>query len=105
MINATGVIIHTNLGRAPLSDEALAAIQAVGGGYSTLEYDLEPGTRGYRDEHCARILAEVTGAEAALVVNNNAAAVLLALTALAQGREAIISRGQLIESRRVPHRM
>ncbi|WP_119065413.1 L-seryl-tRNA(Sec) selenium transferase [Aggregatilinea lenta] len=97
VINATGVIIHTNLGRAPLSDDALDAIRAVGGGYSTLEYDLEPGTRGKRDRHAERLLAEVTGAEAAMVVNNNAAGVLLALSALVQGREAIISRGQLVE--------
>lgn len=97
VINATGVIIHTNLGRAPLSDEALAAMRAVGGGYSTLEYDLEPGARGKRDRHIERLLADVTDAEAGMVVNNNAAAVLLALTALGQGRETIISRGQLIE--------
>ena len=97
VINATGVIVHTNLGRAPLSEAALAAVAGVGGGYSTLEYDLEPGMRGKRDTHVARILAAVTGAEAGLVVNNNAAGVLLALMAFAQGREAIISRGQLIE--------
>ncbi len=97
VINATGVIIHTNLGRAPLSDAALAAMHAVGAGYSTLEYDLEPGARGKRDRHIERLLADVTGAEAGMVVNNNASAVLLALTALAQGREAIISRSQLIE--------
>jgi len=97
VVNATGVIIHTNLGRAPLSTEALAAIHAVGSSYSTLEYDLEPGGRGKRDRHIERLLVDVTGAEAAMVVNNNASAVLLALTALAQGREAIISRGQLIE--------
>ncbi len=97
VINATGVIIHTNLGRAPLSAAAQEAVRAVGEGYSTLEYDLEPGTRGQRDRHIERILVEVTGAEAALVVNNNAAGVLLALTALVQGREAIISRGQLVE--------
>jgi L-seryl-tRNA(Ser) seleniumtransferase len=97
VINATGVIIHTNLGRAPLSDEALAAMRAVSGGYSTLEYELEPGTRGKRDRHIERILLDVTGAEAGMVVNNNASAVLLALLALAHGREVIISRGQLIE--------
>jgi L-seryl-tRNA(Ser) seleniumtransferase len=105
VINATGVIIHTNLGRAPLSDEALDAMRAVGGGYSTLEYDLEPGQRGKRDRHIERILTAVTGAEAGMVVNNNASGVLLALTALAQGREAIVSRGQLVEiggSFRVP---
>jgi L-seryl-tRNA(Ser) seleniumtransferase len=97
VINATGVIIHTNLGRAPLSEEAREAIRAVAEGYSTLEYELEPGIRGKRDRHIERILADVTGAEAGMVVNNNAAGVLLALTGLAQGREVVISRGQLIE--------
>lgn len=97
VINATGVIIHTNLGRAPLSKRAVRAMQAVAAGYSTLEYDLGPGQRGKRDAHAERIVCDVTGAEAALVVNNNAAAVLLILTALAQGREAILSRGQLVE--------
>jgi L-seryl-tRNA(Ser) seleniumtransferase len=97
VINATGVIIHTNLGRAPLSEEAREAIRAVAEGYSTLEYELEPGARGKRDHHIERILADVTGAEAGMVVNNNAAGVLLALTGLAQGREVVISRGQLIE--------
>lgn len=97
VINATGVIIHTNLGRAPLSGAALDALRGVGGGYSTLEYDLEPGQRGKRDRHIERILTDVTGAPAGMVVNNNASGVLLALIALAQGREAIISRGQLVE--------
>jgi len=97
VINATGVIIHTNLGRAPLSTDALQAILAVAGGYSTLEYELESGSRGKRDRHIEQILVEVTGAEAGMVVNNNASAVLLALTALAQNREVIISRGQLVE--------
>jgi L-seryl-tRNA(Ser) seleniumtransferase len=97
VINASGVIIHTNLGRAPLSDQALAAMRSVGGSYSTLEYDLEPGQRGQRDRHIERILTDVTGADAGMVVNNNASAVLLALSALANGREAIISRGELIE--------
>ncbi|MBN2469287.1 MAG: L-seryl-tRNA(Sec) selenium transferase [Anaerolineae bacterium] len=97
VINATGVIIHTNLGRAPLSERAINAIQGVAAGYSTLEYDLEPGQRGKRDVHAERIVCDVTGAEAALVVNNNAAAVMLALSAFALGREAIISRGQLVQ--------
>ena len=97
VINATGVIIHTNLGRAPLSKRAMDAIRAVAAGYSTLEYDLEPGKRGKRDVHPERILCEVTGAEAALVVNNNAAAVMLILMAFARGQEALISRGQLIQ--------
>jgi L-seryl-tRNA(Ser) seleniumtransferase len=97
VINATGVIIHTNLGRAPLSEEALSAMRAVSEGYSTLEYELEPGTRGKRDRHIEHILTDVTGAEAEMVVNNNAAAVLLALAGLAHGREVVISRGQLIE--------
>jgi L-seryl-tRNA(Ser) seleniumtransferase len=97
VINATGVIIHTNLGRAPLSSSARAAMDAVGRGYSTLEYDLEQGQRGQRTAHAERLLCELTGAESALVVNNNAGAVLLALTGLAQGRGAIVSRGQLVE--------
>lgn len=97
VINATGVIIHTNLGRAPLSEATLAAMEAVSRGYSTLEYDLEAGQRGHRTVHAERLLCELTGAEAALVVNNNAGAVLLALTGLAQGRGVIISRGQLVE--------
>ncbi len=97
VINATGVILHTNLGRAPLSTEALQAVQRVSLGYSNLEYDLEAGERGSRHSHVTQLLREVTGAEAALVVNNNAAAVLLALSTLAQGREVVISRGQLVE--------
>ncbi len=97
VLNATGVIIHTNLGRAPLSAEARAAMDAVAGGYSNLEYDLEAGERGSRYVHAEELLCRLTGAEAALVVNNNAAAVLLVLMALAQGREVIISRGQLVE--------
>ncbi len=97
VINATGVIINTNLGRAPLSQAALAAIQEAAGGYSNLEYDLEAGERGSRHAHVAALLCELTGAEAALVTNNNAAAVLLALSTLASGREVIISRGQLVE--------
>jgi L-seryl-tRNA(Ser) seleniumtransferase len=97
VINATGVIINTNLGRAPLSQEALQAVQEVAGGYSNLEYELESGQRGSRHTHVAALLCELTGAEAALVTNNNAAAVLLSLTVLAAGREVIISRGQLVE--------
>jgi L-seryl-tRNA(Ser) seleniumtransferase len=97
LINATGVLLHTNLGRAPLSGDALAAVHDVGSGYSNLEFDLAAGKRGSRYEHSAEMLVALTGAEAALVVNNNAAAVLLALAGLSRGREAIISRGELIE--------
>src|SRR5437868_10407838 len=96
-INATGVIIHTNLGRAPLAREALERVGTVAGGYSNLEYDLREGGRGSRQDHVAPILRRLTGAEAALVVNNNAAAVMLALAALAEGREVVVSRGELIE--------
>ncbi|MEZ4734920.1 MAG: L-seryl-tRNA(Sec) selenium transferase [Caldilineaceae bacterium] len=97
VINATGVIIHTNLGRAPLSEAACAAIAEVARGYSNLEYDLEAGERGSRHDHAHRLLAELTGAEDALVVNNNAAAVYLILAALCLGREVVISRSQLVE--------
>lgn len=97
VVNATGVIIHTNLGRAPASSAAIAAIMATAKGYSTLEYDLESGQRGSRTIHAERLITRITGAEAALIVNNNAAALLLMLTALCQGREIIISRGQLVE--------
>jgi L-seryl-tRNA(Ser) seleniumtransferase len=97
VINATGVLIHTNLGRAPLGDVQMDAIQKVGRGYSNLEFDLAIGKRGHRYEHSRRALATLTGAESALVVNNNAAAVLLTLSALCEGREVIISRGELIE--------
>lgn len=97
VINATGVIINTNLGRAPLSQEAIQAVQRVAGGYSNLEYDLTEGKRGSRHEHVTDLLRELTAAEAALVTNNNAAAVLLALSTLAASREVIISRGQLVE--------
>ena len=97
VINATGVIINTNLGRAPLSTEALQAVQQVAGGYSNLEYDLDSGERGSRYTHVTRLLCELTGAEDALVANNNAAAVLPALSALAMGQEVVISRGQLVE--------
>ena len=97
VINATGVVVHTNLGRAPLAFEALEAVDSVGSGYSNLEYELEPGARGSRQAHVEGLLCDLTGAEAALAVNNNAAAVLLALAALAGGREVVISRGQLVE--------
>ena len=97
VINATGVIIHTNLGRAPLSQDASAAVAALASGYSNLEYDLVTGSRGSRYDHAAALLVRLTGAEAGLVVNNNAAAVFLALSALFAGREVIISRGQLVE--------
>jgi len=97
VVNATGVIVHTNLGRAPLAEEALAQVVETARGYSNLELDLRDGTRGSRQDHVAAILRRLTGAEAALVVNNNAAAMLLALGALAEGREVIVSRGELIE--------
>jgi L-seryl-tRNA(Ser) seleniumtransferase len=97
VLNATGVIVHTNLGRAPLAPEALERVREVGGGWSNLEYDLDSGIRGSRQVHASTILRRLTGAEAALVVNNNAAAVLLALAALAEGREVLVSRGELIE--------
>ena len=97
VLNATGVIVHTNLGRAPLADEALARVHEVGRGYSNLELDLEDGQRGSRQDHLAPLLRHLTGAEAAIVVNNNAAAVLLALAALAEGREVVVSRGELLE--------
>jgi L-seryl-tRNA(Ser) seleniumtransferase len=96
-LNATGVVVHTNLGRAPLSPSALAAMQEVGAGYSNLEFDLEAGSRGSRHEHVSGLLRRLAGAEDALVVNNNAAAMLLALAGLAQGRDVIISRGELVE--------
>lgn len=97
VVNATGVIVHTNLGRAPLSDAARQAIEAVTRGYCNLEYDLEEGKRGSRYVHAVQLLRDVTGAEDALVVNNNAGAVFLALCVLAEGREVLISRGQLVE--------
>jgi L-seryl-tRNA(Ser) seleniumtransferase len=97
VINATGVIVHTNLGRAPLSPAARQAMDLIAAGYSNLEYDLEAGSRGSRYLHAEALLCRLTGAEAALVVNNNAGAVLLALAALAKGREVIVSRGQLVE--------
>ncbi len=97
VVNATGVIIHTNLGRAPLSRAARAAIDQVARGYSNLEFDLETGERGHRHTHLEHLLCQVTGAEAGFAVNNNASAVLLGLTALAQGREVVVSRGQAVE--------
>ncbi len=97
VINASGVILHTNLGRAPLSRESLAAIEEVSHGYANLEFELESGNRGSRTVHVEGLLCRLTGAEAALVVNNNAAAVLLGLTALARRKEVIVSRGQAVE--------
>jgi len=97
VINATGVIIHTNLGRAPLAEKALERVREVARGYSNLEYDVSAGARGSRQDHVAESLRRLTGAEGALVVNNNAAAVMLALAALAEGREVLVSRGELIE--------
>ena len=97
VINASGVILHTNLGRAPLAEAAVQAMVEVGAHYNTLEYDLERGARGGRLKHCEAALCALSGAEAALVVNNNAAALVLLLATLAQGRDVIISRGQLIE--------
>jgi L-seryl-tRNA(Ser) seleniumtransferase len=97
VINATGVVLHTNLGRAPLSHAAVAQITATTAGYSNLEYDTARGERGKRDVHAARLLAELVGAESAIVVNNNAAAVFLVLNSLAKAAEVIVSRGELIE--------
>jgi L-seryl-tRNA(Ser) seleniumtransferase len=97
VINATGVVIHTNLGRAPLAPAALERIARAGAGYSNLEYDLAAGGRGARDVHAEALLCRLLGVEAALVVNNNAAATLLLLAALASGREVVVSRGELVE--------
>jgi L-seryl-tRNA(Ser) seleniumtransferase len=105
LYNATGIVLHTNLGRAPLATAAIAAIGEVAGGYSNLEYDLDAGRRGSRYSHCVSQLRELTGAEDAIVVNNCAAALVLTLSALARGREVIVSRGELVEiggSFRVP---
>jgi L-seryl-tRNA(Ser) seleniumtransferase len=97
VINATGVVIHTNLGRAPLAEAAIERLTAIARGYSNLEYDLAAGGRGSRTVHAESLLTAITGAEAAIVVNNNAAATLLILTGLAAGREVVISRGELVE--------
>ena len=97
VLNATGVVLHTNLGRAPLAESALARVQAVAEGYANLELDLATGGRGSRQDHVAALVCELTGAEAAICVNNGAAALVLALAALAGGREIVVSRGQLVE--------
>src|SRR6266487_2435910 len=97
VINATGVILHTNLGRAPLGNEAIDAGREIGSGYSNLEYRMDEGRRGSRHEHAGSLLARAGGAGDALVVNNNAAAVLVSLAALARGREVVVSRGELVE--------
>jgi L-seryl-tRNA(Ser) seleniumtransferase len=97
VFNATGVIVHTNLGRAPLPDVALERVRALGVGYTNLEYDLGAGTRGRRDVHAEALLVRLTGAESAVVVNNCAGAMLLVLAALARGREVLVSRGELVE--------
>ena len=97
VINATGIVLHTNLGRAPLPAMALDAIASVASGYSNLEFDLDAGARGSRYTHCAALLRELTGAEDALVVNNCAAALVLALNTMCDGRDALLSRGELVE--------
>jgi len=97
VLNGTGVVLHTNLGRAPLSDEAAAAIGELATGYSNLEYDVEAGRRGDRYDHCAALLQRVVGAEDAVVVNNNAAAVVLIVNEFARGRDVLVSRGELVE--------
>ena len=96
VVNATGVIVHTNLGRAPLCHHALDNLTAIASGYSNLEYNLDTGARGSRTTHATALLEQLTGAESGIVVNNNAAAVLLVLAALADGREVIISRGEMV---------
>ena len=97
VINATGVVLHTNLGRSPLSDEAVGAMLQAAAGYTDLELDLSDGARGSRQSHVESLVCQITGAEAALVVNNNASAVLLGLSAIASGREVIVSRGEAVE--------
>lgn len=97
VINATGIPLHTNLGRAPLAEQAIAAVVQAARGYSTLEYDLTRGERGSRHDHVRELLREITGCEDAIAVNNNAAAVLLVLSALARGKEVVVARGQLVE--------
>jgi L-seryl-tRNA(Ser) seleniumtransferase len=97
LLNATGVVVHTNLGRAPLAPEAISRVQEAARGYSNLELDLADGTRGSRQDHLTALITRLTGAEASLVVNNNAAAILLALAALAEGRDVVVSRGELLE--------
>ena len=108
VINATGVVINTNLGRAPLSEETLRFLSELAAGYSNLEFDLDSGSRGSRNEHVEELLTHLTGAQAALVLNNNAGAVLLVLNTLAKGKEVVISRGELVEiggSFRIPEIM
>jgi L-seryl-tRNA(Ser) seleniumtransferase len=97
VINATGVVVHTNLGRAPLAEPAIERVAAMARGYSNLEYDVKTGARGSRTVHAESLLTAITGAEAAIVVNNNAAAIMLILSGLAAGREVVISRGELVE--------
>jgi len=108
VVNATGVVIHTNLGRSCLCESALKAVLECASSYSTLEYDCSSGERGYRNDHVEWLLTQVTGADAALVVNNNAGAVILCLSALSSGKDAIVSRGELVEiggSFRIPEIM
>jgi L-seryl-tRNA(Ser) seleniumtransferase len=97
VLNATGVVLHTNLGRAPLADAAIQAMTSIAGGYTNLEFDLPSGTRGSRSDHCRALLQMVTGAEDGLVVNNAAGALVLVLNAVAEGRDVLVSRGELIE--------
>lgn len=97
VLNGTGIVLHTNLGRAPLADEAIAAMTDAAAGYTNLEYDEREGRRGDRYDHCGSLLCRVTGAESAIVVNNNAAAVVLAVNEFARGRDVLVSRGELVE--------